>query len=89
MNFTNVIGEFKFEQNKSIWNTRINIVNNEFLKIENQKVNNIILDNEYDMSKVKEKIKNLDCVYILSGCAGAGKTYMATKLNDRTLCFSI
>ena len=33
------------------------------------------------MSKVKEKIKNINCVYILAGCAGAGKTYMATKLN--------
>ena len=55
VNFSNVIGEFKFEQNKSICNTRINLENNEFLKIENQKINNIILDNEYDMSKVKEK----------------------------------
>ena len=57
VNFTNVIGEFIFEQNKSICNTRINLVNNEFLKKENQKVNNIILDNEYDMSKVKEKLR--------------------------------
>ena len=57
VNFTNVIGEFKFEQNKSICNTRINLVNNEFLKVENQKVNNIILDNEYDTSKVKEKLR--------------------------------
>ena len=55
VNFLNVIGEFKFEQNKSICNTRINLENNEFLKIENQKINNIILDNEYDMSEVKEK----------------------------------
>ena len=51
VNFSNVVGDFKFEQDKSICNTRINLDNNEFLKIENQKVNNIILDNEYDMSK--------------------------------------
>ena len=89
VNFSNVIGEFKFEQNKSICNTRINLENNEFLKTEDQKINNIIIDNEYDMNKVKEKIKNLNGVYILGDCAGAGKTYMATKLNDRTLCFSI
>ena len=57
--------------------------------MENQKVNNIILDNEYDMSKVKGKIKNLNCVYRLTCCDGAGKTYMATKLNDRTLFVSL
>ena len=40
------------------------------------------------MSKAKEKIKNINRVYILGDCAGAGKTYMATKLNDRTLFVS-
>ena len=89
VNFSNVIGEFKFEHNKSNCNTRINLENNEFLKIEHQKINNIILDNEYDMGNVREKIKNINRVYILGDWAGAGKTYMATKLNDRTLCFSI
>ena len=40
------------------------------------------------MSKVKDKIKNLNRVCILGDCAGAGKTYMATNLNDRTLFIS-
>ena len=53
VNFSNGIGKFKFEQNKSICNTRINLENKEFLKIENQKINNIVLDNEYDMGKAK------------------------------------
>ena len=63
VNFSNVIGEFKFEQNKTICNTRINLDNNEFLKIENQEL--ITLFSIMNMmSKVKEKIKNTNCVYI-------------------------
>ena len=37
------------------------------------------------MSQAKEKIENINRVYILGDCAGAGKTYMATKLNDKIL----
>ena len=58
------------------------------LKIENPKINNITLNDEYDMNEVKEKTKDLNCIYLLGDCAGAGKTYMATKLNDRTLFVS-
>ena len=79
VNFSNVIGEFKFEQNKSICNTKISLDNNEILKIDNPKINNIILDDEYDVNEVKDKTKDLNRIYIRADSAGAGKTYVTYK----------
>jgi hypothetical protein len=72
--FSDTIGDIKFEFNKYLTNTKIQKHFNILTEIEQPPVNTIELNNEYDLSEIKQVLQANNRTIICADIPGAGKS---------------
>ena len=86
--FDNKIGGLKYETNKYIIDTKIQMKENEPVTFNKPKINIITVDDEYNVDVIKKKVDGLNNLLILGKYAGVGKTTLAVKLGTKILIIS-